>query len=222
MDRAAFRQSPIFGILRGIEAEVLEPLLAAVASAGLKTIEITMNTEGAAALIRKAAALSKGDLCVGAGTVLDMKDLKAALDAGATFIVMPVLIEDVMAYCVKNDIPAFPGALTPTEIYRAWRAGATMVKVFPSHLFGPAYFKAIKGPFRNVELLACGGVTPENMKAYFENGASAVSFGASVFKSEGLAKRDFQGIGQSIKKYTDELHVIRAAEKRHQGEDGRG
>ena len=205
MDRTLFRQSPIFGILRGIEAGALEPLLAAVESAGLKTIEITMNTAGAAELIRKAVALSKGRLTIGAGTVLDMEDLKAALDAGATFIVMPVLVEDVMAYCARQDVPAFPGALTPTEIYRAWRAGATMVKVFPSHLFGPAYFKTVKGPFQDVELLACGGVTPENMRAYFENGAAAVSFGASVFKKDWLAKGDFSSIGRSVKRYMDAL-----------------
>jgi len=207
VERAAFKRSPIFGILRGIGAEDLEPLLAAVASAGLKTLEITMNTAGAEELIRKAVAFSAGRLTIGAGTVLDMTDLKAALDAGATFIVMPVLVEDVMAYCVKHDIPAFPGALTPTEIHRAWRAGAAMVKVFPAGLFGPAYFKAVKGPFQDVELLACGGVTPENMRAYFENGASAVSFGASVFKKEELAQGDFARIGRTVKQYMDALNL---------------
>jgi len=205
MDVAAFRKSPIFGILRGIGPEALEPLLDAVTSAGLKTIEITMNTEGAAGLIRQATALSKGRLTIGAGTVLNMESLQAALDAGATFIVMPVLVEDVMRHCVKNKVPAFPGALTPQEIYAAWRSGATMVKVFPSNLFGPAYFKEIKAPFNDVQLLACGGVTPENMKSFFESGASAVSFGAGVFKKEWLAKKDFSSIGRSIKRYIQEL-----------------
>jgi len=208
VDRAAFKQAPIFGILRGVGAETLEPLIACIAEAGLKTLEITMNTAGAADLIRKAVSLSRSRLTIGAGTVLGMKDLKIALDAGATFIVMPVVIEDVVAYCVKNGVAAFPGALTPTEIHRAWQSGATMVKVFPSGFFGPAYFRAIKGPFREVELLACGGVTPENMRAYFENGASAVSFGASVFKPEWLARGDFQGIGRSVKRYMDALRLI--------------
>jgi 2-dehydro-3-deoxyphosphogluconate aldolase/(4S)-4-hydroxy-2-oxoglutarate aldolase len=76
-----------------------------------------------------------------------------------------------------------------------------MIKVFPSNFFGPGYFKEIKGPFNDIELLACGGVTPENMKAYFSSGASAISFGASVFKPDWLAKKDFSSIGQSIKKY---------------------
>ncbi len=127
--------------------------------------------------------------------------MKLALDAGAAFIVMPALIEDVTAYCVKNRIPAFPGAFSPQEIYHAWKAGAAMVKVFPSGALGPEYFKEIKGPFNDIELLACGGVRPENMKSYFANGASAVSFGASVFRKEWLAGKDFSKIGQAIQEY---------------------
>jgi 2-dehydro-3-deoxyphosphogluconate aldolase/(4S)-4-hydroxy-2-oxoglutarate aldolase len=204
-----FKQLPILGILRGIEPDILEPLMETIGSSGLKTMEITMNTRGAPALIRKAVALSKDRITIGAGTVLDMENLKLALDAGASFIVMPVLIKDVMGYCAKNGIPAFPGALTPQEIYAAWRFGATMIKVFPSNFFGPEYFKEIKGPFDDVELLACGGVTPENMKAYFTNGASAVSFGASVFKKEWLAGKDFQAIGQAIQKYIREFKAFK-------------
>ena len=76
-----------------------------------------------------------------------------------------------------------------------------MVKVFPAKFFGPDYFREIKGPFPDIELLACAGVTPENLKAYFENGASAIAFGASVFKKEWLAQRDFASIAESIKRY---------------------
>jgi 2-dehydro-3-deoxyphosphogluconate aldolase/(4S)-4-hydroxy-2-oxoglutarate aldolase len=175
-----------FGILRGIEPDLV--LISAIDYAGLETIEITMNTKGAAELIRKAVTLSKERLTVGAGTVLDMRSLKLALDAGATFIVTPVLILEVTEYCTKNRIPVFPGALTPQEIYTAWRAGATIVKVFPSNFFGPEYFKEIKWPFNDVELMACGGVTPQNLRTYFACGASAVSFGASVFKKEWLSQ----------------------------------
>jgi 2-dehydro-3-deoxyphosphogluconate aldolase / (4S)-4-hydroxy-2-oxoglutarate aldolase len=201
VDVAKFKELPILGILRGIENAQVEPLLAAIESSGLKTIEITMNTKDAPKLIRKAVKLSAERLTIGAGTVLDMDSLKLALDVGASFIVMPVLVKDVMGYCVKNGIPAFPGALTPQEIYAAWRFGAAMVKVFPSNFFGPEYFKEIRGPFNDVELLACGGVTPENMKTYFANGAGAVSFGASVFKKEWLAAKDFASIGQAISKF---------------------
>lgn len=196
------------GILRGIEADVLEPLLEVVLSSGLKTIEITMNTKDAPGLISQAAGFSKGRLMIGAGTVLDMQSLQAALNAGATFIVMPTLVEEVVAYCVKQAIPVFPGALSPQEIYNAWRAGASMVKVFPAKFFGPEYFKEIKGPFNDMELLACGGVTPDNMRDYFANGANAVSFGASVFRKEWLEKKDFKSIASAIGKYLQNLPQV--------------
>jgi len=114
---------------------------------------------------------------------------------------MPVLIEDIVKYCLKNKIPVFPGALTPREIYHAWDMGATMVKVFPAKFFGPEYFRQIKGPFNKIKLLACGGVTSENLKDYFLNGADAVTFGASIFRNDWLLNRDFKTICSAVKDF---------------------
>lgn len=201
MDIAVFKQQPIIGILRGIEADLIEPLVETVISAGLATLEITMNTSGAVELIQKAKQLADKRLTLGAGTVLTQQDLKSALDSGASFIVLPVLVRGVVEYCVKNNIPVFPGALTPQEIYQAHELGATMVKIFPAKFFGPEYFRQIKGPFNKIELLACGGVTAENLSDYFTSGASAVTFGASIFKKVWLATKDFKAIGQAVKNF---------------------
>ena len=187
------------GILRGVAADIIEPLTETVISSGLKTVEITMNTPGATELIKRMRSASGARLTIGAGTVLTTGDLEKAVDAGATFIVMPTLVRNVVEHCVKNKIPVFPGALTPQEIYDAWRAGATMVKVFPAKFFGPSYFKEVKGPFEGIELLACGGVTPENIKSFFLCGASGIAFGGSVFKKEALASHDFTAIEKAIK-----------------------
>lgn len=203
MDLVDFKRKPILGILRGAEADIIEPLVEAVISAGLGTLEITMNTAHASELIRKAKKVCGKRLTLGAGTVITMQDLKSALQSGASFIVMPVLVKDVVEYCVNNKIPVFPGALTPQEIYQAYDAGATMVKVFPAKLFGPEYFRELKGPFNNIELLACSGVTPDNLRDYFVSGASAVSFGASVFRRDWLAKGDFKAIAQAVRKFID-------------------
>jgi len=194
-----FKSSPIMGILRGIEAGVVEPLTEEIIAAGLVTIEITMNTAGAPSLIKRMTETAKGRLMIGAGTVLTLEDLHKALDAGATFIVMPTTESEIIEHCVKNNIPVFPGAFTPQEIYNAWRMGASMVKVFPAKFFGPEYFKEIKGPFNKIELLACGGVNEENIRSFFIAGASAVAFGSSIFKKEWLARREFSHIGQNIK-----------------------
>ena len=205
MDIAVFQKQPIMGIVRGVSVEQIEPLVEAVMQSGLCTLEITMNTPAASGLIRKAVKKAGGKLVLGAGTVLDMDSLKEALDAGATFVVMPVLVRDVVAYCVKNKIPVFPGALTPQEIYRAWREGAAMVKVFPAKVFGPDYFREIKGPFNDIKLMACAGVTPQNMREYFACGASAVAFGGSVFSRERLQNGDYSGIVSDIKAYLQAL-----------------
>lgn len=208
MDVARFKRLPLMGILRRIQAEALEPLLEAVISGGLETIEITMNTPGAESLIRQAVQFSGGRLMIGAGTVLNLDSLKTALGAGASFIVTPVFVEDVFVCCRKNKIPFFPGALTPAEIYQAWGFGPAMVKVFPSKFFGPAYFKEIKGPFENVELLACGGVPPEEIASYFLNGADAIAFGASVFRKEWLENRQFDLVGKSVSSYVKAFHAM--------------
>jgi len=208
MDVARFRKFPLMGILRGVEMEAIESLIEVAISSGLETIEITMNTKDASGLIRRAVEVSKKRLVIGAGTVLDMDSLQSALSSGATFIVTPVLIKDVTKYCLKNNIPVFPGALSPQEIYNAWIEGAAMVKVFPAKFFGPEYFKEIKGPFNEIGLLACGGITPQNLESYFLNGASAVTFGASVFSREWLEKKDFESIGKRIKEYTQELRKV--------------
>ncbi len=205
MDVKRFKRLPIMGILRGVDLDLIEPLMEAVISTGLETIEITMNTPDAAKSIQKAVKVSGPRLMIGAGTVLDMGSLRAALDAGATFIVMPVLVDDVAAHCVKSKIPLFPGALTPQEIYNAWRAGATMVKVFPAKFFGSGYFKELKGPFNDIELLACGGIAPDNIKDYFSSGANAVAFGASVFRKDWLERRYFAGIAKAIKELTSKV-----------------
>jgi len=201
MDIAVFKKKPVLGILRGVESELIAPLMETVILAGLETIEITMNTPDAAELIQKAKKVAGSRLVLGAGTVLTQEDLKSALGSGASFIVLPVLVKEIVEYCVKNKIPVFPGALTPQEIYQAHLSGATMVKVFPAKFFGPEYFSQIRGPFNKIELLACAGVTPENLKDYFTSGANAVTFGASVFRRDWLAAKDFKAIGQAVKKF---------------------
>ncbi|MCX5694784.1 MAG: bifunctional 4-hydroxy-2-oxoglutarate aldolase/2-dehydro-3-deoxy-phosphogluconate aldolase [Candidatus Omnitrophica bacterium] len=201
MDIVCFKKKPILGILRGVEKEIIEPLIEAVIDAGLETLEITMNTTGAADLIKKAKQTAGSRLTLGAGTVLTQQDLKIALNSGASFIVSPVLIKEVVSYCVKNDIPVFPGALTPQEVYQAHESGATMVKVFPAKFFGPEYLKEIRGPFNKIELLACGGVTSTNLKNYFTCGASGVTFGASIFRKDLLEGKNFKAISEEIRKF---------------------
>jgi 2-dehydro-3-deoxyphosphogluconate aldolase/(4S)-4-hydroxy-2-oxoglutarate aldolase len=207
MTAEKIRELPIIGILRGIKEGHLEPLVCSALESGLKCIEITMNTGDADKLIRKTIDMAGDRLVVGAGTVCNMDDLKKALDAGAAFIVMPMVAEQIISYCAREAVPVFPGALTPSEIFRAWDLGATMVKVFPASLVGPKYFREIKAPFGNIELMATGGVSAGNIKEYFTCGASAAAFGASIFRKEWIENNDYisikKGIEAIIRGYRD-------------------
>jgi len=211
MDIERFRRLPLLGILRGITADDIEPLAAVIADSGLEAVEVTMNTQGATSLIRQLTSAANGRFMIGAGTVLSTDNVKHAVDAGASFIVMPVCVAAVVEHCATAAIPVFPGALTPQEIFTAWKAGATMVKVFPASCFGPAYFKEIKGPFAEIELLAVGGVSAENVADYFACGAAGVAFGSSIFRGDWLRARHFDRIADAIRTL---IEAVAAARRR--------
>ena len=196
-----FERLPIMGIIREIDAADIGPLMETVCDAGLETIEVAMNTSDAASVLAGVREASAGRMAVGAGTVLSTEELFRALDAGAEFIVLPVLVKDVVRTCCARNVPVFPGAFTPQEAYNAWEAGASMVKVFPSSVAGPDYFKALRGPFRDIKLMAVGGVKLENIHDYFASGANAVAFGAGVFRKEWLERKDFTSIGELVSNY---------------------
>lgn len=196
-----FQQLPLMGIIRGIPEDSLEPVLQCAVNAGLQTLEIAMNTDNAASLIKQARKIVGDKMCIGAGTVISRDLLDSALDSGATFVVLPTLVEEVVSFCVDKKIPVFPGAFTPQEIFNVWQSGATMVKVFPAKFFGPPYIREIKGPFDSCKLLACGGVRPDNISDFFSQGADAVAFGGSVFNKEWIASGEFDKIEHFISSY---------------------
>ncbi len=188
-----YYKSPIVGIVRGLERETVLNIAKTYLDAGLSTLEITMNTPGVVTLI---STLRKEfpELNVGAGTVCTIKDLKIALEAGAQFIVTPVIDEDVIKNCVNRNIPIFPGAFTPTEIYKAWHLGASAVKVFPATQPGPQYIKDVLAPLNEIKLVPTGGVSRDNIKSFFEAGAVGVGMGSSLLNKEFIANNDFEGL----------------------------
>jgi len=208
MNVAEFSKLPLMGILRGIEPVDIEPLLETVISAGLGSIEITMNTTGASDIIEKAFTVANGRIDIGAGTVLTKDALDSAISSGASFIVLPVYVKEVVDACRRSNIPVFPGALTPSEVYKAWGNGATMVKVFPASMFPPRYFRELKAPFDDVKLMAVGGVRIDTIADIFSAGADAVAFGASVFKKEWLQNKDWSSIGDLVAEYVREVRRV--------------
>jgi 2-dehydro-3-deoxyphosphogluconate aldolase/(4S)-4-hydroxy-2-oxoglutarate aldolase len=192
---------PVVGILRDIPRGAEEQCVKTAATCGLKAIEVTMNTQGATDIIAalKEAAAPFG-IAVGAGTVRHSSDLDKAIAAGAEFIVTPNTRKEIIRTSNTAGIPIIPGALTPTEVQKAFDLGAAAVKVFPVNCVGgPEYIKALRGPFRDIPLMACGGVNPQNAAAYLKAGANLLSFGGSIFNPQLMTAGNWDEIGRRLK-----------------------
>jgi 2-dehydro-3-deoxyphosphogluconate aldolase / (4S)-4-hydroxy-2-oxoglutarate aldolase len=189
-----FTEVPIVGIVRNISPADFRELLPVYYESGLKNIEVTMNTEGAVDMLSYAGKNFSGKLNIGAGTVCNVTDLQTAIDAGARFIVTPIANEEVIKVCTSGNLPVFPGAFTPTEIYKVWTLGATMVKLFPGSSAGPQYIKEIKGPFKQIPLFPTGGIDLDNIQQFFQAGASAVGIGSNLFDSAIIKQKNWTGL----------------------------
>lgn len=193
-NRQLFDSLPVVGIMRNFPASVLQPVVTAYADAGLTTLEITMNSPGATETIAGLRSDFGDRLNIGAGTVCTRKDLDKALDSGAQFIVTPIISKDVIKACVKKDVPVFAGAMTPTEIYKAWHWGATMVKVFPAGRLGPGYIKDVLEPLTGISLLPTGGVNGENFIEFMKAGAAGAGIGSALFPKDIIGEQRWDSL----------------------------
>lgn len=191
---------PVVGILRDIPMGQEEACIKTAVECGLKAIEVTMNTEGAADIIKTLKEAAKPyDVKVGAGTVRRISDYQKAVAAGAAFIITPNTRKDIIKTAGSENIPIIPGALTPTEVQKAYDLGASAVKIFPVNCVGgPEYIKALRGPFRDIPLLACGGVTPDNAAAYINAGANLLAFGGSIFSAKLMQEGNWGEISRRL------------------------
>jgi 2-dehydro-3-deoxyphosphogluconate aldolase/(4S)-4-hydroxy-2-oxoglutarate aldolase len=176
------RGERLVALLRGVARP--DELVDTLANAGVGVVELTLETPGALEAIGRLRA--RGDVSVLAGTVRTVDDVEAAIDAGAQACVAPAFVPDVVARCLQLGVPAIPGALTPTEIEAAWRAGAALVKLFPARAFGPGYVADLRKPLHDVPLLCTGGVNADNAGDFLAAGAAAVgiSFRAGAVGDE--------------------------------------
>jgi 2-dehydro-3-deoxyphosphogluconate aldolase/(4S)-4-hydroxy-2-oxoglutarate aldolase len=195
------RETGIVAVIRAPSSTELIDVSRALAEGGVDCVEITMTTPNALEAIGAVSEALGDSVLVGVGSVLDPETARAAILAGAEFVVGPVLNEDVIRLCRRYSKIVVPGAFTPTEILRAWEAGADVVKVFPAGVGGPAYFKAIKGPLPQVRLTPTGGVDLGTAADFIRAGAEFLGVGSALVKKDLLAARDFAGIGNLAAEY---------------------
>ncbi len=168
-------------IVRAPSAELAERAVQAVLAAGIDVIEVTMSVPNALTLLQQLHEQAGNRVVIGAGTVLDPQTARACIAAGAQFIVAPGFDAETVGACHSLDKPCMPGALTPTEVIAAWRAGADMVKIFPcSAVGGASYLRALKAPLPQIKLLPTGGVDVDTAADFIRAGAAALGVGASV------------------------------------------
>jgi 2-dehydro-3-deoxyphosphogluconate aldolase/(4S)-4-hydroxy-2-oxoglutarate aldolase len=176
---------------------------------GAKLIEVTFTVKGALDVIAELKRKYEGEIVLGAGTVLDVESANRALLAGAEFLVSPAFDMDVVLFAANNNRLVIPGAMTPTEILHAWKAGADMVKVFPAgRLGGPDYIKSIRGPLPDVPLVPTGGVDLRSAAAYVRAGATALGIGGELVDKKAVAEGRFDQITESTRAF---LKAIREA-----------
>jgi len=201
------------GIIPVVRAQSAAEALAAVdaiCAGGIPVLEITMTVPGAVQIINELAKRLGDDALIGAGTVLDAETARQCIDAGARFIVSPSLDVPTIEACRTLRVPVFPGAMTPTEVVTAWKAGAAAVKVFPANAVGgAAYLKSLKAPLPQIELVPTGGVSLKNIAEYIAAGALAVGVGADLVDLAAVRNGDAASITAKAREYVAAVNAAR-------------
>ena len=205
------RDTGLIPVVRAESAELAMRAVEAIKTGGVDVVEVTMTVPGAIDVIAKLAATFGTEVLIGAGTVLDPDIANRCVQAGAQFIVSPALNEETVAFCRRNDVAVFPGALTPTEVVHAWNAGADAVKVFPAGAVGGAsYLKALKAPLPQIELVPTGGVSLKTAADFIKAGAMALGVGADLVDLKALRENHDEVITERARQF---LEIVREARR---------
>src|SRR5271163_3632223 len=212
--RARIKKIGIIPAVRVSEAELALFAAETVNDAGTPIAEITMTVPGAVEVISRLAG-KYPDFVVGAGTVLDVETAKRCLDAGACFLSGPGLVPEVVEFAHKNDVAMIPGALTPSEVIAAWKAGADFVKIFPcAPVGGHKYIRDLKVPLPQIPLIASGGVNQVTAAKYILAGASALGIRSELLPPEALQMRQGEWIHELARRF---LGIVREARSQMTG-----
>lgn len=199
----------IVAIIRAADSAQLIDVVSALRDGGVTCIEVTMTTPNALEVIRQARVASGESAAIGVGTVLDAQTARAAILAGAQFVVAPVLDLPTIETCKRYSVPVMPGAMTPTEIVHAWQAGADFVKVFPTSTLGATFIKDLRGPLPQIKLVPTGGVNLDTVADFIKAGCAAVGVGGALVSSQALAKRDLTAIRRTATEFLERIRQAR-------------
>lgn len=192
-------KNPLLAILRNVPLEITEEYADAVVAGGVRFFEVALNSPDALQQITRLRS-RYGDSCmIGAGTAITVDRAKAALDAGAQFLLTPGTPLDVYEFCAKEDIMLLPGVLTPSDVATSLEYGFHTMKLFPAGSMPRSYVKDLKGPFDDTHYMAIGGVSPSNIREFFEAGCISAGLASSLMPKEAVKNRDWETCSEYIK-----------------------
>ena len=202
----------IVAVVRSPDSAQLVDVCRALADGGATVVEITMTVPDALQVVSRVRAALGDRVLLGAGTILDPETARAALLAGAEYVVAPTLNLEVIRACQRYSKLVMPGAFTPTEILTAWEAGADVVKVFPADVLGPAFFKAVRAPLPQLRLMPTGGVDLKTAADFLKAGACCLGVGGQLVEPKALAARDFGRVTELARQYVEIVRRVRAGD----------
>jgi 2-dehydro-3-deoxyphosphogluconate aldolase/(4S)-4-hydroxy-2-oxoglutarate aldolase len=202
----------VVGILRLPRSDLALQALEVAIEHGLRAVEVTMTTPNALEILQAARQRWDGKALVGAGTVLNAQEAQAVIDAGAQFVVSPILDAGMVETALRANVPPIPGVFSPTEIVTAYRLGAPVVKVFPAVTLGAAFFKEVKAPLPQIPLMAVGGLNAHNAAEYLHAGADMVGVGGALFPKAAILAGEFENVAQTAEALAalSHLHIEHA------------
>lgn len=191
----------LVAILRGVSLDDALPVVEAFGKGGVKAVEVSFNEPASQDILSALVRRFGSAMAIGAGTVLSVDEVRRAAQAGAAFITSPDADRDVIAATKAAGITSIPGALTPTEIFAAHRAGADLVKIFPSSSVGASYIRDVRRSLRGIEFMAVGGIAVDSAAEYFRAGAAAIGVGAGLVRPELVADKDWDELRDLAMRY---------------------
>lgn len=197
--RRVIAKNPILAIMRNVPLEITLDYAKAIIDGGISFFEVALNSPNA---LEQISMLKKayGDRAyIGAGTAITVERAKAAVEAGAQFLLAPSTDPDVLEYCKCNNIPILPGALTPSDVTTCLRYGFEVIKLFPAGDMPKGYIKSLKGPLDNTDYVAIGGVNKDNLTEFFKQGYIGVGLGSNILPKEAVEKRDWITASEYVK-----------------------
>ena len=207
---AKIYEQKLMAIIRLQKGDLVSSVVGSLIEAGIKVLEITLNTPDAYEHISRLASIADPALTLGAGTVLDAEACQNAIEAGARFIVTPCFNQAIIDEAHSRDVPVFMGAMTPTEVQNAYVAGADVIKIFPAGTLGIAYFKALKAPLNHIPMMPTGGINISNLKHWLDAGAVALGIGSALTPKDAIENQDYEKLKESALAF---IKALEAAEK---------